>query len=314
MIKNIITVGAFTDKAGACLNIPNSLENLSMPKLPDSFSKTIAYLYPSTEHAQEHSPYGGTAFIIGKPYFYTLENGGEVHTAHILFLVSNRHVVKKQGHATARVNRLGGGIEPIPYEHTDWVVHPEGDDLAIIPLKKTSIDCDTSYIQQEDFITKEKVVEYELGLGEEIFMIGRFMAYQGREKNEPAARFGTISMMPVPIWNEDIGKDQESFVVEMKSKEGFSGSPVMVYRTLATNLAYLKEETPKTFYGLLGVNWGFLCNEDWQNTFFNGVVPAWKILDLLEVPKVKTCFEESVESWLEEFRKTRDGFSNVKRV
>ena len=93
-------------------------------------------------------------------------------------------------------------------------------------------------------------------------------------------------MMAEPITNPAIGKDQESFAVEMRSRTGFSGSPVMVYRTplssIEDGLKYVK------FTGLLGVNWGYILDEETQeNTWLNGVVPAWKILEMLDMPAVK---------------------------
>ncbi len=37
-----------------------------------------------------------------------------------------------------------------------------------------------------------------------------------------------------------------------------------------------------SFWALLGVNWGYIHDEDGENSWLNGVVPAWKILEVLE--------------------------------
>ncbi len=44
-------------------------------------------------------------------------------------------------------------------------------------------------------------------------------------------------------------------------------------------------------WGLLGVNWGYVPDEEGENTWLNGVVPAWKITELLDSPPLKAAFD-----------------------
>lgn len=56
-----------------------------------------------------------------------------------------------------------------------------------------------SAIPFQDFLTREIVSEAEIGVGEDVFMIGLFLdaAWQvGKTRNTPMARFGNISAMP----------------------------------------------------------------------------------------------------------------------
>ena len=118
-------------------------------------------------------------------------------------------------------------------------------------------------------------------------MIGRFYNLQGGRTNRPALRLGSLSMTLEPIWVHDDQKFQESFAVEMRSKEGFSGSPVVLWRKPWT---WLAEDLPgdKTdFWGLLGVNWSYIYDERRENTWLNGVVPAWKISEVLDRPELR---------------------------
>jgi hypothetical protein len=53
---------------------------------------------------------------------------------------------------------------------------------------------------------------------------------------------------------------------------------------------WLAEDLPDyklDFWGLLGVNWGYIYDEKRENTWLNGVVPAWKISELLDHPDLK---------------------------
>jgi hypothetical protein len=69
-------------------------------------------------------------------------------------------------------------------------------------------------------------------------MIGLFVDHGGVERNAPSARFGNISMLPnknAPI-EQATGYMGESYVLDMHSRSGFSGSPVFLYRTFGSDL------------------------------------------------------------------------------
>ncbi|PJI55722.1 hypothetical protein CTI14_02415 [Methylobacterium radiotolerans] len=142
---------------------------------------------------------------------------------------------------------------------------------------------ETNFVGTDQFLTAEQISQLSIGAGDEVFMIGRFLNMQGDGIIKPVVRFGSISMETTEfVHNKAMGQDEESFIVEMRSRTGFSGSPVMMYRTDATSISTFH---PTNFiYGLLGINWGYIYNEDKENSFMNGVVPAWKILELLEHP------------------------------
>ena len=148
-----------------------------------------------------------------------------------------------------------------------------------------------SFFKEETFLTKDKVSNYNVGIGDEVFMIGRFINLQGTKTNRPAARFGSLSVMNtmIPIKKDGVTRRQESYAVEMRSRTGFSGSPVMLYRTKTTVLMDVPEEA-KAFSGLLGANWGYINDELGENTWLNGVVPAWKISELLNTQALTEQF------------------------
>lgn len=191
-----------------------------------------------------------------------------------------------------RLNRRDRGTTIIDYDCLDWTVHPDGNDLAAV-CAFGHVDLARDEIRgvpEEYLITPEKIDRYNIGIGDDVAMIGRFVNHQGRNEIRPSVRFGNISMMPEPIPNVATKKDQLSYAVEMRSRTGFSGSPVAMYRMPGTALVELPDEA-QFFHGLLGVCWGQIIDEEGENTWLNGVVPAWEITELLETPKLKEAFE-----------------------
>lgn len=275
-----------------------------MPRIPDSVADGVAFLYPRREEAEAHAKIGGTCFFIG----HRVVVDGRPMPGYVPYAVSNRHVVWSGGCPVIRVNRRDGGEpEIIELECDEWIVHPGGDDVAITPLLGHSEQerQKISFIGTDKLITPAFVERVKLGIGDEVLMPGRLINHQGRRENRPVVRFGSISMMPEPMWNRALNRDQESFAVEMRSRTGFSGSPVAVYRTLATTLAPVPVAE---FFGLLGVNWGYINDEDGENTWLNGVVPAWKILETLEVEALKKAQKRGEDDWREALAKSeKDG-------
>lgn len=103
---------------------------------------------------------------------------------------------------------------------------------------------------------------------------------------------------------DEYGCRQESFLVEARSLAGYSGSPVFVYKSAGMDLdtGEVKPHVSASVF-LLGVDWCHLSKRDpvleddkktrvqpskWvrQNTGMAGVIPAWKIAELLNDSEV----------------------------
>jgi hypothetical protein len=147
-------------------------------------------------------------------------------------------------------------------------------------------------------LTREKAKEYKIGVGDDAYMIGRFIGHDGKVHNEPTARFGNVSADVRPMRNTRTDQDEESYGVEMHSRPGCSGSPMLVYSS-AFNQFYNRIRPPEKlwFEFLLGVNWGQVVEKisirdnskekELQShapilSGMNGVVPSWHLLDLME--------------------------------
>jgi hypothetical protein len=274
-----------------------------MPRIPEDLARSVAFLYPNRQAADDNVKRGGTCFLIGKPVEnYSDPKGG---TSYFIYAVTNFHVAWTAGSPVIRLNRRDGRKHIIDLTSADWIPHPDGDDLAATFLTGRIGGLDgldrpldhLRFVETDRLLTEESMRRCALGVGDDVFMIGRFLNHQGtKEAISPAVRFGSISVMPEPIWNRTINADQLSFAVEMRSRTGFSGSPVAAYRTLLNRMFNVPAEQNE-FLWVIGVNWGHILEKDTgENTWLNGVVPAWKIMELLEVPALRDKHDEAADA------------------
>jgi hypothetical protein len=286
----------------------------------------LFYLYGSEQEAEAGSRGGGTGFLV----HYPSATAGYGH----LYAVTNKHVID-EGFCVLRLNRKAGGTDRIPTQPEQWIPHPDGDDLMVFPL-----DIGEGFkwwsISTGQFVTHEIIGDYNIGYGDEVFLVGRLVVHAGKRENKPIIRFGNIVLMADPSEllefrnsKGDLVK-QEAFLVECHSLSGFSGSPVLVTTTqgyhdeAAQRVVKARQKemgytppageersykmTTVSFFGclgpwLLGVDFGHL--PVWQdvykkdektkadfkvnaNTGIAGVIPAWRILNILEDKKLKT--------------------------
>jgi hypothetical protein len=120
------------------------------------------------------------------------------------------------------------------------------------------------------------------------------MGHAGKYGNQPSVRFGNISMIPneeEPIEYETKKRKrcQVGFLVEARSRSGYSGSPVFFLHRHALNNSRLV--LPDFDLRLLGVDWGHIPERvqlkdtaghlhggNWfveVHSGMMGVVPAW---------------------------------------
>lgn len=276
-----------------------------MSRIDDTLIHTVFYIYPSEDDARVGSEYGGTGFIIA----ISIDGNSKLG---FHYAVSNAHVIKgiNADLIFLRINNVENKFDIIETNKTDWICHPYGDDVAVclinINLERFHYSC----FKREHFISHDFIQERNVGVGDDVVMIGRFRVYAGKRKNLPTAMFGHIAQMPSePLFNPFTKLEQESFLVEMKSIKGFSGSPVILYIQAFTN-RFDSTNTANTswFQRLLGIDWGQIQYEVQaidnygQNTkltidsAITGVVPAWKILELIDGEELKSE-REKIENY-----------------
>jgi hypothetical protein len=208
-----------------------------------------------------------------------------------------------------------------------WVRDPQGDDLAIADLTD-DLNVDTDEIvdvSERSFCTEKLIRDHHFGLGEDVFMIGMFANDDLSDRNHPVARFGNLGRLAHPeiLIKQKTGSSRPCHLVDMRSRTGFSGSPVFVYR-YDDHVALSITDPNKEGWGngrcmfLLGVHCG-QYNEGIEArkmvpvhqavgdpivegdtlkspAAMNTVVPVWRITEMLDMDKfakIRTAREKS---------------------
>jgi len=270
--------------------------------------ESIVYLYPTKHAAESGQKIGGTGFVVGVPSV-------EFEDAALPYVVTNRHVIEDGKSRTIRANTVDGKTEIFETELDDWT-RSTTDDLAILWLPLDPNQHRISLIYDSDFMTKDLLEGYGIGPGDEVCLVSRLVGHDGIQANTPVACFGNIAMMPGDPIRRDDGSTQESFLVDMRSIPGFSGSPALVFIPPA-DVPFRKVDTAKFPRSagpwLLGVDWGHISN--WRPVYradretadtdgrmvkissgMAGIVPAWKLYDLLyseEIMKQRKMIDEA---------------------
>jgi hypothetical protein len=269
-----------------------------MPRIDDQILDCVIYLYPSEASARVGELAGGTGFLVGVPS----QHEGRV----FIYAVTNSHVIREAGSPVIRFNAMHGDAAILPLVNESWYHHPDGDDIAVVHIGGLN-ESILKYrcIPTILFATKETIEKYDIGPGDDVFMVGRFIGHDGRQRNLPSVRFGNISMMPHENVQHPRQYGVESFLVETRSLGGYSGSPVFVHipqgsgRPKDSGSIVLRESLGPW---LLGIDWGHVPifekvkERDRQTDTPEGyavqsnsgqmaVAPAWKLQEILNDPR-----------------------------
>jgi hypothetical protein len=209
----------------------------------------------------------------------------------------------------------GGGIIETQIMRDHWFYHPNigSTDIAVCPMifsgNDDALTVDFTYEYPEcaphnhSHLATNALINYEnIGIGDEIAIIGLFRSHYGREKNVPIVRIGNIAAMnEEPVFTKYCGF-VDAYLVEARSISGLSGSPVFVnmapYRTVKGSITSNAGHRP---YYLLGLMHGHFdvanLTEDivtdvqgdsatGLNTGIGVIIPVQKIIDTLRQPNL----------------------------
>ena len=284
------------------------LERFGVPLIPKTCLDSVVYLYPTEKDAREGTNFGGSGFILLWE-FHGTDQG-------LAYVVTNWHVAC-QGSPVVRINTVDGGCDVFDIDDVLWEFDPRYD-IAVHPIRLKQGLHQYTCIPVEALMSEEIAASRRVGPGDDVFMIGRFIDHDGGNTNRPAARFGNISIDPTPI-KQSNDAFARSYCVDMHSRSGYSGSPVFVYRTPGYDLEQQLGTQDKAKLLLAGTNLFLLLGihfaqfpELWEVTeggkllregvreplltegkFIRGlsgmtcVLPAWNIMEVLNMPKVK---------------------------
>lgn len=273
-----------------------------VPRIPDFILNSIVYLYRDRDEAETGAEFGASGFLMGE-----LSAANE-KCSHI-YVITNKHVV--EGKFCSPVVRMnlkhpGSGFERtlvVDFKESNWVTDPKNDLAAcMLPPDFVTDNIQFALLARDFVMTEKQFQEQNYGPGDQVVYIGRFVGHAGKYENTPSVRFGNISMNPNErepvIYDTDDAtrRSQVGFMVEARSRSGYSGSPVF---TLNQHVVNDKRAVwPQMDMRLLGVDWGHLPEKvfltDPQGYFHGsrwqvevhagmmGVIPAWHLLDFLD--------------------------------
>jgi len=273
-----------------------------MPAIPGEALDCIVYLYPDIDSANSGRRAGGCGFVVAIA-------SGQAGLA-FAYVVTNSHVIREGRSPVVRVNTRDGKFQIINKTDEFWIHHPSGDDLAVLSLNFEYDSTNLKGIGEDFFATKEKIEQFKVGPGDEVFIPGRFVNHEGKRRNLPAVRFGNVSMLPHEPVRTDRGLLQEAFLVECRSIPGYSGSPVFLHpmpfspvpRTmpppmlLGVVMGHIRSQR-----AVLDKTTGKPVNPNWvvdTNTGMTAVIPAWKLRDLLyldDLVKIREQLDQELE-------------------
>jgi hypothetical protein len=294
-----------------------------VPRIDDSVLDCALYLYESEEDASQGAHYGGSGFLVGVPLGWDRDDwrtesraGRAVH----IYAVTNAHVIEN-GCSVIRLNTKEGATRVIDSGRASWLLHPDGDDLAITPIEPDPELHKFRYLGVgfDMFVTQERLRDCGIGPGDETFAVGRFVGRDERQSNRPIVRVGHISGLGTELIDQGQERHnfkQESFLVESHSIPGFSGSPVFVWVPLERTVKIRDPERASEFRKgvrsyqhrpreyFLGIDWGHLDEQNLPG--MAGVVPAWKLLEVLSVKQVVEMRLEKEKSESKKVRRKLD--------
>lgn len=208
-----------------------------MPRLNSRFKHMAFFLYGRSPKTNR------IVGPIGTGFFIALQGKGGWYLRHH-YAVTCYHVAITNGGSILRVNTKDGGHRFIEFEPHEWEFLPNGDDICAVDVSDRLTDQDEysaipeTWVAWQDFIDQE-----EVDIGEDGFMLGLFADHAGKKQNLIAARFGNLSLLArreEPI-EQPHGHKRPSHIFDMRSRPGFSGSPVFIYRTPAGDLRTASE-------------------------------------------------------------------------
>ena len=273
-------------------------------RIPDRLLKTVGFVSrydPDGEGGSYIKP-GGTAFIVG-----VLMDEKNV----LAHLVTAKHVAKaiEADEGVIALNGKDGMPLFLRTGAQKWFYHPtekDSVDVAVLPFGSPRFnEYDIEWISETVFVTDQKIAEFDIGLGDELVIIGLFTQFYGKTKVIPLVRTGNIAMMPKDKLPVKGFEPMEVYLAEGRSIGGLSGSPVFVRNTVKMPMqtahgkpAYMAGLGRAHLLGLVHGHWdvpiSFSTTQQAEavNMGVSIIVPAKKILETLYNPELDALRKE----------------------
>lgn len=242
------------------------------------------------------------------------------------------------------LNDNNGDITWIKTKYSDWVGHPTQSDsvdaLVCSKILTNPRDFDIKAISLAKFCTDDDLIAKKedsknindvanIGITNDVVVIGLFNKFKGRAKIHTILRTGRIAMIPDEQVPSEIGGkaiEMDAYLVELLSIGGLSGSPVMLHdrRIRAYNAdngaLAIDDKIESKFLGLIHGHWDekkILSDsspdptldryyKDSLNTGMAIVVPAKKIREIFKQEAIVKAQNLIIETVFENQKPTLD--------
>ena len=262
-------------------------KNKDSMRIPDRFLNCVGFV----SHRQDQPKYVGTAFIVGVKGKYGNAYLHVITAKHVAEVIQGRSFLIGMNFKDGEAGWFGSSMK--------WWYHPTDKSVdAAATVFTPTARMDMDYIPETAFVTDEVIRRYDIGVGDQLSIVGLFTQFHGRKKHIPIVRTGNIAMMPSDKIPADDG-ESEVYLAETRSIGGLSGSPVFVRHTVRLeNLASEDGELQTMsglghhhFLGLMRGHWDLPMNlQGYQaeavNMGISIIVPAKKILEVLYHPEL----------------------------
>lgn len=191
----------------------------------DAIRKCVVFI--GLEKADQSKHLVGTAFLLVK------DEPGKSH-AHNAYLVTARHVVegiRRKGltKVFVKVNGTNGTTKWIATELSDWFIHPFDSSIDVAILELSSISgWDHLGYPLSRCINDQILEKNNVGLGDEVFIVGLFSHHHGNNKNIPIIRVGNVAALSEERIQTKTFGEIDAYLIESRSIGGLSGSPVFL--------------------------------------------------------------------------------------
>lgn len=256
----------------------------------------------------------------------------------VKYIVTARHVLDQSrpyGPLWLRcVSKDGSEKKLAQLDHNAWIMHPTAD-VAVAPLQINLDKFDVRFVPKDILADTGWIDRHNIGVGDHLAVPGLFRHHLGEKRDEPIVRFGRIAhispnKVKLPAEGGAPSMEMQVILADLSSWGGQSGSPAWAYFSVDRHLfggEALNMEVPSP--RLLGVLHGHysvrqIVEEDttkppWEreeqpsvsdntpskrhvrlNSGIAIIVPAPRILDLLQTKQAKQVREEFREVLREE--------------
>jgi len=267
-------------------------------RVPDTIRKCVLYLgVESGEGEASKVAWRGTCFFVSlaidrQPFSF-------------IYLVTAKHCADQlqDKKAYLRVNSQTGDFLQVQINKGEikWFFHPtdKAADVAIAPLGASQKIVDYLPLPSGILLTESVRLTKDIGVGDEVFIVGLFVHHVGTSKNIPIIRTGNIAMTPDERIHTNYG-DMEAYLIESRSIGGLSGSPVFVFEhtEVGKSIAHLLglihghwDCAPESIFDQTSEDIGIQAR---LNMGIAIVTPASKILDIINCEELTNIRNKSI--------------------